>query len=397
MKAEMPAPLKIKNKDARRLWLWTNGLTPTPTGPIDLIGTIRRLGFVQIDSIRNVTRAQHHILWSRNQNYREPMLGKLLATDRAIFEHFTHDASLLPIEFFGVWERQFRRLGAKVQQPNYYRNPVSKADLEAIKARIWDEGPLSTQAFDTKIVGKKEMWSRPPHKNALDMLWYGGELSTSHRVDFRKYYDHTERVIPSKYRNEDWEDPDQVDWLCKQALSRLTFGSSGEIQRFWEAMTAKETRAWVEQTAQSLVPVEIEASNGEWTQAYAVQDIEQRLATVPTPTARLRIINPFDPTVRDRDRLQRLFGFEYRNEIFVPAAKRRWGYYVYPILESDRFIARIELKADRKSGVLTVVNIWIEDGINWTSARSEKLEAELIRFGRLAENCEPVWNCSRPA
>lgn len=89
--------LKIKNRDARRLWLDSQGLAIAPIGPLNLLQTIKDLGFVQLDSIRNVTRAHHHILWSRNQNYREPMLWKLLAEERALFEHFTHDASLIPM------------------------------------------------------------------------------------------------------------------------------------------------------------------------------------------------------------------------------------------------------------------------------------------------------------
>jgi len=110
-------------------------------------------------------------------------------------------------------------------------------------------------------------------------------------------------------------------------------------------------------------------------------------------TSRIRIVNPFDPAVRDRARLARLFGFEYRNEMFVPAAKRIWGYYVYPILEADRFIGRIELTADRKTSVLSVQQFWKEADIRWTQARTEKLAAELARFARLAEVKAVHWAC----
>jgi uncharacterized protein YcaQ len=83
-------------------------------------------------------------------------------------------------------------------------------------------------------------------------------------------------------------------------------------------------------------------------------------------------------------RLERLFGFEYRNEMFVPAAKRRWGYYVYPLLEGVRLVGRIEVKADRMSGILKVDNLWAEKGVLWTKARRAKLDAELLRLARLA-------------
>jgi len=389
--------LKIRNKAARRLWLKSQGLGTTPTGTVDVIAIIRQLGFVQLDTIQNVTRAHHHILWSRHQNYREPMLDKLLAEDRSIFEHFTHDASVLPMEFYPVWKRQFRRLGEQVSRSAFHHSKLNLDDFATIKARIKNEGPLSTRDFDTKIEGKKEMWARPPHKKALDCMWYGGELATSHRQNFTKFYDLSERVIPEDLMSQEHSDAYQVNWLCSSALDQMAYGTLGEIQRFWAATDAVEVKAWASSkgAAPDLVPVELENADGSWTQAFAVGDIEVRLSQISTPAARMRILNPFDPVVRDRARLERLFAFEYRNEMFVPAAKRRWGYYVYPLLEGDRFIGRIELKANRKAGVLTVFQIWKEPHIKWTSRRSDKLDAELARFARLISVTEVKWACAR--
>ena len=112
---------------------------------------------------------------------------------------------------------------------------------------------------------------------------------------------------------------------------------------------------------------------------------------MPAPTLRLRILNPFDPVIRDRNRLSRLFGFDYRIEIFVPAAKRRWGYYVYPLLEGDRFVGRIEVKSDRVRGELSVIALWPEPGVKWTSARQAKLDAELGRLARFVGATDVVW------
>ena len=109
------APLQISNRDARRLWLSAQGLAPTPTGKLDLDALIKSLGFVQLDTIQVVSRAHHHILWSRNQNYREPMLNRHMAKHRRVFEHFTHDASVIPMDFYPMWQRQFRRLEEKVR------------------------------------------------------------------------------------------------------------------------------------------------------------------------------------------------------------------------------------------------------------------------------------------
>ncbi|MFK8031343.1 MAG: winged helix-turn-helix domain-containing protein [Gammaproteobacteria bacterium] len=385
--------IRIDNRTARRLWLNTHGLASSPTGSIDVLGIIKELGFVQLDTIRNVTRAHHHIIWSRNQNYREPMLNKLLGGERSIFEHFTHDASVLPVEFYPVWQRQFRRMREKASRIDYYRTPLNKRDMRTIKNRIKREGPLSTHSFNSKIVNPKEMWARPPHKQALDHMWYAGELATSHREKFIKFYDLAERVIPPEHRTKKLTDKQQIDWLCREALGRLGFGSPGDIQRFWCAVSAQEVKVWV-QNSRRLVEVELETAEGRYVNALALSNIEDRLVKLKAPTSRLRILSPFDPVVRDRNRLSKLFGFDYRIEIFVPAAKRIWGYYVYPLLEGDRFVGRVELKADRKQGLLRVLKIWSEPGVSWSSSRSQKLNAELDRLKRMIGANNTVWECA---
>ncbi len=382
-------PLRIDNRTARRLWLTAQGLNAAPTGTLDVLGMIKRLGFVQLDSIQVVSRAHHHILWSRNTNYREPMLDRLLARDRAIFEHFTHDASVLPMDFLPMWERQFRRKREQMSRAGWFRNLPDEPERLEIKERIRREGALSTHAFDTKIEGRKEMWTRPPHKVALDFMWYAGELATCHRRSFTKYYDLTERVFPHSLDEIALPDHEQVDGLCTQALDRMGFGSAGDVQRYWDAVSNEEARDWVATT--HVVPVEVETADRTWFSAVAPADIEARLAALTPSTSRLRILNPFDPVIRDRTRLERLFGFNYRVEMFVPAAKRVWGYYVYPILEGDRFVGRIEVKADRKASTLTVLNFWPEPGVKWPPARHDKLRAELDRLRRFAGVETLVW------
>lgn len=383
----MTVELKISNRDARRLILDAQGLATTPTGKLDLQSLIPKLGFVQLDTIQVIARAHHHILWSRNQNYRESAFDAFLSKDRFGFEHFTHDASLIPVEFFPVWSRQFQRLEAKLRQWGW---KVDESEHEAIRNRIANEGPLCTKDFDTKITGERKMWDRPPHKRALEYMWYAGELTTSHRENFTKFYDLTERVIPQEYRDTSISEAHQVDWLCQNAIERLAFGSIGDIQRFWGAVDNAEAKDWVDRNKQRLIPVSIEDANGNWRSAFAPEAVEAQLEAARAPTSRLRIMNPFDPLIRDRTRLERLFGFDYRVEMFVPKAKRKWGYYVYPLLEGDRFVGRLEASADRKSGRLTVSKLWFESAVKWSDARHSKLEAELARIGRLAGTSEVV-------
>ncbi len=386
----MTARLAISNRDARRLWLWSNGLCGPAFGPLDVPGMIAALGFLQIDTIRNVTRAHNHILWTRNRSYREGKLWPHLA-GRDLFEHFTHDASLIPASLLPLWQVQFRRLGARAAAHAWHQSGLGQAEIARIRARIADEGPLSTHAFDTRAASR-EMWSRPPHKKALDQMWYAGDLATCRRENFIKFYDLGERVFPAALR-EGPEEQEALRQLGDDALDRLSVATHGEVARFWGVATGAEARDWAART--EAVPVRVQGTDGIWREALAHPDIEARLLAAPPAPARLRLLNPFDPAIRDRARLERLFGFTYRNEMFVPAAQRQWGYYVYPLLEGDRFVGRIELKADRAAGWLRVTGFWPEPGIRWGTARFERLEREIARFSRLAGVADISWHAPR--
>jgi len=225
------------------------------------------------------------------------------------------------------------------------------------------------------------MWARPPHKRALDYMWYMGQLTTSHRENFTKFYDLPHRVIPQDYFKKTHIE-DKFSWLCQEAMKRLTIATPSQLQDFWGAASALQIKDWLSTTGHGVRPVEIETASGEYMTAYAIPNIETYLKDTIAPTSRLRLINPFDPLVRDRKRLLRIYGFDYKIEIFIPAAKRQWGYYVYPILEGERFIGRIEIKADRKSGILKVIKLWKEPNINWSNRQDDKLDAELKRLAR---------------
>lgn len=387
----MSARLEIPNRAARRLWLAQHGLAAAPSGPVDVMSIIRALGFLQIDTIRNVTRAHHHILWSRNRNYRESQLWPLLR-QRDLFEHFTHDASLIPIDVLPMWRRQFHRLGQKAAQSAWYRSGLAQDEIKHIRDRISQQGALSTHAFETKA-DSREMWARPPHKKALDQMWYAGDLATCHRKNFVKFYDLSERVFPRNWRDGP-DDTEAAEWLCDKAMDHLAFATCGEVQRFWQAMDAQEARTWL--AARRLVPLRVEGADGVWRDAWGTADIEARLVASERVSSHLRLLNPFDPAIRDRVRLARLFGFEYRNEMFVPEEKRRWGYYVYPLLEGDRFVGRIELKANRAEGWMRVTGFWPEQKVKWTKQRHAKLERELMRFARLAGITDVVSDACQP-
>ena len=354
-----------------------------PTGPLTqarLAAIIEHLGMVQLDPLRVVARAHDHILWSRNANYRPPMLERLLARDRLVFEHFTHDAVVLPMAVWPMWQRQRERKCAAMARGSWGTALPPEADRAAVRDRIAAEGPLCSRDFEGTPKG--ETWRRSAHRVSLDYLWHSGALSTHERRNFSKVFDLTERVIPEQVRALPApDDAAQLSWLCRSALSKLGFGTEREIKGFYDAADLAEVKA---ETARGdwWRPVEIETADGSWYQALARPDIEMVLAEADAPSSRLRIVNPFDPIVRDRARAKRLFDFDYRIEIYTPAAKRQYGYYVYPMLEGDQFVGRIEVRADREAGILRVENLWPEKAVAFGAGRIRRLEAEVGRLAR---------------
>jgi hypothetical protein len=177
-----------------------------------------------------------------------------------------------------------------------------------------------------------------------------------------------------------------VDWLCNGAMDRLGFATSGELAAFWDTASATEAKDWAAAQLQSgaIEEIEIEQADGGWRRVLARPGIvEQAEALGPAP-GRMRVLSPFDPALRDRKRAERLFGFHYRIEVFTPAPKRKYGYYVFPLMERERLVGRIDMKADRGAGQLNITAVWPERGVSWSAPRIGRLEAELDRVARFA-------------
>lgn len=382
--------ISISNTAARRIFLAKQGLCEPPGRTLSKDGLYRLihdLGFVQVDSISTVTRAHDQIIFSRNQTFRREDLRQLLEDDRLLFEHWTHDAAILPMDFFVYWKHRFvRKEQIILERWAKWRGEGFDRAFDETYQRVLEGGEL--MARDVKSTDHKSggWWEWHPSKTALEFLWQTGKLAIARRRNFQKVYDLTERIVPEELWNAEVSHDDFVDWSCRSALKRLGFATHGEIAAFWDIVTPAEAKAWVEKNAGELVPVEIEPADGGKARAsFALPGLETNLEALPEPPDRIRVLSPFDPVLRDRNRSERLFGFRYRIEVFVPEAKREYGYYVFPLLEGDRLIGRIDMKADRKAGVLNVRRLWLEAGVRPASGRLQKLEAELRRVARFAE------------
>jgi len=384
----VPTIKKIANQDARRLLLNAQGLAPLRSGRLDADGLheiIRSLGHVQVDSIRMVARAHDSILFSRHPGYRPALLSRLLEKEARLFENWSHDAAIIPSELFPHWQPRFARLRRELWERGHWRKRLGKdpeAAIERIRAVITERGP--TMARELADPGRGPWWGWSPTKTALEYLWRTGELAIRDRVNFQKRYDLTTRVLPADLLNGEPRSQDHIDWACRSALERLVFGTPAEIAGFWGSIDTDAARRWCERhLGRDVIQVLVADRAGDGGRTlFALATIDTQLAACVDPPGRVRALSPFDPVLRNRQQTARLFGFDYRIEIFVPAPRRRYGYYVFPLLERDRFIGRVDMKHDRAGDRLAVAGLWLESGVRRSRGRTQAILAELDRHRR---------------
>jgi uncharacterized protein len=386
----------LPNPAARRLFLHRHALAEAPTGPASgqaLARLIDRIGFVQIDSINTVARAHHMILFSRRQSYRPEALKRLHEKDRLVWEHWTHDASILPVALHPLWQHRFDRnaVRMKANWKKWFRDGYED-QLDTILRRIEADGPLSvSDVGEGEERGKGGWWDWHPSKTALEWLWHTGQLAISRRDGFQKVYDLPERVIPEAHRTPAPDEGAMIHWANSTALDNLGFADASELRAYWHTLRPEEAKVWAKAALArgEIVEIEIEGAKGQRRRSFARPEVLEQAASAPEPTSRLRILSPFDPALRDRDRAEFLFGFFYRIEVFVPEAKRQYGYYVFPVLEGDHIIGRIDVKAFRDASALRVKGFWPEAGVKLGAGRMARLEAELVRWAAFAD-CDRV-------
>lgn len=347
-------------------------------GPARLLELIRRLGFVQLDSINVLERAHHLTLRSRLSGYRPEDLEKLLS-QRRLFEHWTHDASVLPVEFLRYWRYRVTLYPPRVQAQKWWRERLG-SDPEALMARILDQvrerGPMTTSDFESGY-RSGAWWGWKPEKVGLEYLWRSGRLAISGRRGFVKEYDLIERVFPQQMALPPVTAEEYRDWAFSEALGRLGAATPKELGEFWGGLSTAHAQAWCDSACADgrAVPARLEGAGA----GVAAPDWEARLEQF-RPGRKIRILNPFDPVVRDRKRLRRLFGFDYSFEAYVPAPRRVYGYFVLPVLEGERFVARLDAKTQRQEGRLQLRGLWWEDGVKVTARRREAMEKALVEL-----------------
>jgi uncharacterized protein YcaQ len=345
---------------ARRLALAAQGFAAArPAGRVDVRHVRRvlgRVGLLQIDSVNVVERAHLLTLFARLGPFDPEIFRRAVEERRELFEYWGHEASFLPVDAWPLLRHRMarRRVWGSVraladERPGY---------VESVLTEVREKGPL--RPADLSDPGDRRAgawWDWKAGKLALEWLFAGGEVTVSHRgAGFVRYYDLPERVIPQPHRDAPSPGREGAQrQLVRRAIAAMGVATARDLADYFR-MPIREGRAAVTALADAGV-LERVAVPGWRDDAFV-----DPAATIPRRVEACALVCPFDSLIWQRERVERLFGFHYRVEIYVPRPQRRWGYYVLPFLLGDRLVARVDAKADRGRRVLRVPAAHIEDG-----------------------------------
>lgn len=372
---------------ARRLALAAQGFgRPRPTGRVDgrhLRRAIDDVGLLQLDSVNVFLRSHYMPLFSRLGPYPRETLDRLAwhedgqgkarrARHRDLFEYWGHEASLLPVELQPLLRWRMARAGELAWKGVRRIAAEQPQLLEFVLDEVRERGPLRASDLAAEDRPRKpgEMWSWSEEKTALEYLFFSGQLCAARRVNFERLYDLPERVLPPAVLKTPTPSQEEAQRrLLLVAAKRLGVATEPDLGDYFR-LPRKESKARVAELVESgdLLPVRVEGWNAP---AYTTPERPAGLRRAATARA---LLTPFDSLVWARDRTERLFDFRYRIEIYVPAPKRTYGYYVLPFLLGDRLVARVDLKSDRQAGVLRVQSAFAEPHADPAAVAAELAE-----------------------
>lgn len=363
-----------------------NGQDPSPT----LTEIFDQLGYVQIDTISVVNRAHLHTLWTRNHNFAEYDLYRLQEKERKIFEYWGHAMSYLRMEDFRYNLLRMQRF--RDPDSGWFKSRYDQTQkiIPEILKRIRDEGPLSSADFEQPDRQKGGVWwDWKPAKIALEVLFWQGELMISGRRKFQKVYDLTERILPS------WVDTsvptqDEISrFVVLGALKAFGVATEKEIGMFMQPGTSRDAemrlagKHEIKTTLQYLIDeglvtaIKIEGLKEVY---FSLTETINNLRENTTPA--VRFLSPFDNLIIQRERTRQLLGFDYTIECYTPEPKRKFGYFVFPVLFGNTLVARFDPKADRKNQTLLLKNLWFEENFTACSEFLLLFVDELLEFAR---------------
>lgn len=348
---------------ARRIVLAAQGFAdPKPGAAIDrrhLKRVLARLGLFQINSVSVVVRAHYMPLFSRLGAYPRALVDEAaLGRRRLLFEYWAHEASLLPVETYPLmrWrmERAARGEGIYGGLASFYRERAH--DIEQVYQEVVRNGPVAASDFDGER-GSGGWWGWSDTKRALEFLFWAGRITTaSRRPSFERLYDLPERVLPAALVAATPPRPEEARRALLEIAARALGVATAADLRDYFRMSPSDADPQIGELVEAgtLLPVKVEGWPGK---AFLHAGCRR-----PRRVSARALLAPFDPLIWERTRTERLFDFRYRIEIYTPADKRVYGYYVLPFLLGERLVARVCLKADRQAGLLRVNAAYAEAG-----------------------------------
>ena len=374
--------IDLSSAEARRLALSSLGLAakrPRRASVAHVRATAERLGAIQIDSVNVLARAHYLPTFSRYGPYPTAALDDLVHGRRELFEYWGHAACFLPLDLYPLlrWRMEnqceaWSGVGRKQQD-----------FMKAVYDEVAERGPLSAGQLSNGGKSKGPWWGWSDGKEALELLFRMGRVAIAGRRNFERLYDIPERVFPIELLGAaPVAAADAKEALLVRAARALGVGTAKDIAQYfhidawWDRLTVNGRRAPAKTDmlfAELVEDGRLERVNVQgWKQpAYVVPDVR-----IPRSVDACAIVSPFDPLLWERKWTKTVFDFDYQIEIYVPGPKRIYGYYVLPFVMGDRFAARVDLKADRKTSTLIVHGAFVEDGLD-PRAVSAALAGEL--------------------
>jgi uncharacterized protein len=363
----------LSRAQARRIALAAQGfLDPRHTVPTmrTFARTLERTGVLQVDSVNVLQRAHYMPLFSRMGPYDTSLLTRAAEKrPRRLVEYWAHVQALMPVE---LWPVMQHRMAAYRERRGKWFQALDDDLVERLRVEVAARGPSTARQLDDGAPRTKEHWgwNWSEAKKALDFLYMTGELAVAGRTSqFEVVYDLPERVLPPHVLAMPTPTKADADLeLVRRAAASHGVATLRDLADYYR-MKVEEVAPAVKRLVEEgvLQPVRIEG----WNRAAFLHTEARR----PRKVEARAFLSPFDPVVWLRERTEKLFDFHYRIEIYVPAEKRVHGYYVLPFLLRDEIVARVDLKAERRDGVLVVKSAWAEDGAPEDTA--DELSAEL--------------------
>lgn len=366
---------------ARRIALAAQGFAgPRPRGPADA-GQVRdligQLGLLQLDSVNVFCRSHYMPVFSRLGAYDRSDLDLIAAhkagdVDRQLIEYWAHEASLIPIDLYPLLRWRMARVDLEAWAPVVKLAREQPELVDRTLHLVTEQGPIRASATGSVRPARQpgQMWNWHDGKTALEYLFYGGRVAVAGRVNFERIYDSPERVLPAEVLAQpEVPEADAQRQLVRIAAKALGIATEPDLGDYFRLpRTASKVRVAELVETGELLPVDVDG----WAHAAYLWPAARQ----PRTLSARALLSPFDSLIWYRERTQQLFGFQYHIEIYTPAPKRTYGYYVLPFLLGDALVGRVDLKSDRKAGLLLVQGAFAEDGADLSYIAAE-LAAEL--------------------